>query len=43
LDGSVEGTGACLGCGSCLLFGDLLDDAAHGAIVSGAFGVIVAG
>jgi hypothetical protein len=24
-DGSVEGTGACLGCGMCLLFGGLVD------------------
>lgn len=26
VDGSVEGSGGCLGCGTCLLFGGLLDD-----------------
>jgi hypothetical protein len=25
VDGTVEGAGACLGCGTCLLFGGLLD------------------
>jgi len=25
VDGSVEGSGACVGCGTCLLFGGLVD------------------
>lgn len=25
VDGSVDGTGACFGCGTCLLFGGLVD------------------
>ena len=25
LDGTVEGTGACFACGTCLLFGDLVE------------------
>jgi len=25
VDGSVEGSGACLGCGTCLLFGELME------------------
>lgn len=25
VDGAVEGSGACVGCGTCLLFGGLID------------------